>query len=359
MTSPGHIDLRLRQHDGRIVSAEVASVRPQASILFRGKAPEEVAMLAPMLFSLCGGAQSVAAETALQAAQGQLPTEKELSDRVAKVRCETALEHLWHMMLDWPQLCGLSRRETEFAECRRACMRAKSASEFTFALQTTTSLLLDKPVHDWLACDAENWNLWKTYSSALGAKILRCIQRASLPNMPSVEHLPQSSAGAWANLAEIDQPDFPARPSLNGVPRETGGLARQASHYLVSPLLAAGRNIEARFVARLVELAHIASGHAGHQNDWVDAASCGNGVGLARVETARGVLIHRAVVENGVVADYTVIAPTEWNFHPQGAFAREAACLAAQDDAGLLDQARMLTLSLDPCVAYEVVLEHA
>jgi coenzyme F420-reducing hydrogenase alpha subunit len=301
----------------------------------------------------------VAAETALQAAQGRLPTEKELSDRAAKVRCETALEHLWHMMLDWPQLCGLSRRETEFAECRRACMRAKSASEFTFALQTTTSLLLDKPIQDWLACDAEKWNLWKTYSSALGAKISRFIQRANLPDMPSVERLPQSSAQTWAGMTGISQPEFSARPSLNGASKETGVVARRAEHDLVSPLLAAGRNIEARFVARLVELAHIASGHAGHPNDWVDAAECGNGVGLARVETARGVLIHRAVVENGVVADYAVIAPTEWNFHPQGAFARDAACLAAQDDAGLLDQARMLALSLDPCVAYEVVLEHA
>jgi len=360
MVSSGHIDLRLRQQGGRIAAVEAASVRPQAATLFRGKTPDEVAQLAPMLFSLCGGAQSVAAQSALQAAQGGLATEKELSDRVAKVRCETALEHLWHIMLDWPQLCGLSRREAEFAECRRACMRAKSASEFVVALQATiNSILLDKPSEDWLASDASGWAAWSNYGSGLAANILRCLQRANIPPLAPVNCLPRMGAVDWAAMEGISQANFSARPSLNGSPRETGALARMATHTMVSPLLAAGRNIEARLVARLVELTDIASGAAISSHDWVDATACGKGAGLARVETARGMLIHRAVVEDGIVTDYAIIAPTEWNFHPQGTFTREAACLSADEDAGLQQQVRMLALSLDPCVAYEVMLEHA
>lgn len=44
------------------------------------------------------------------------------------------------------------------------------------------------------------------------------------------------------------------------------------------------------------------------------------------------------------------------DFHPRGAYAREAAQLSATDGDALLRQAERLALSLDPCVACEVAL---
>jgi Ni,Fe-hydrogenase I large subunit len=67
------------------------------------------------------------------------------------------------------------------------------------------------------------------------------------------------------------------------------------------------------------------------------------------------VLLHRVRVEDGLIVEYAAVAPTEWNFHPQGAYAREALLVDAADDAER--KARMLALSLDPCVGYEVVVE--
>lgn len=351
MTSSGSINLCLRRQGGQVVAADVVARRPQAAMLLKGKTPEQAAQLVPMLFSLCGGAQGVAAKAALQAAQGQPMTAEELADWANTVRRETALEHLWRLMLDWPQLCGLSRREIEFAQCRRTCMQAKTNSEFEHALQAAIMPEL---------LEGNVWHGWDRYPSALGAKLVRCLREAGLPQLPPTACLPSASAGEWARMQqEISSPQFCARPSHQGIPKESGVLARLAGHAMVSPLLTAGRNIEARLVARLVELAGLAGGNTGEPQDWVDAATCGDGVGLARVETARGMLIHRAVVENGTVAEYAIVAPTEWNFHPQGTFAREAKSLAAPDDAGLLQQAQMLALSLDPCVTYKVVLEHA
>jgi Ni,Fe-hydrogenase I large subunit len=71
-------------------------------------------------------------------------------------------------------------------------------------------------------------------------------------------------------------------------------------------------------------------------------------------ETSRGLLVHRTRVADGRLADYRIVAPTEWNFHPEGAFARGAAGLA--DDGGLDAGARWIVGSLDPCVGvrYEV-----
>ena len=64
-------------------------------------------------------------------------------------------------------------------------------------------------------------------------------------------------------------------------------------------------------------------------------------------------------VKDGRVARYVIVAPTEWNFHPQGAFSGElvGSAAATRDEALML--ARRLALSLDPCVNFEVVVEHA
>jgi hypothetical protein len=45
------------------------------------------------------------------------------------------------------------------------------------------------------------------------------------------------------------------------------------------------------------------------------------GVGRALVETARGLLMHEIVLDGERIADYFIVAPTEWNFHPQGPLA--------------------------------------
>jgi hypothetical protein len=50
------------------------------------------------------------------------------------------------------------------------------------------------------------------------------------------------------------------------------------------------------------------------------------------------------------VNDYRVLAPTEWNFHAQGALA--AALRERRFDAA---QTRLATLALDPCVAFDLV----
>jgi uptake hydrogenase large subunit len=43
-----------------------------------------------------------------------------------------------------------------------------------------------------------------------------------------------------------------------------------------------------------------------------------------------------------------MVAPNEWNFHPQGALARGLIGQAA--DAGLPPRAKLLVAALDPCV---------
>ena len=64
--------------------------------------------------------------------------------------------------------------------------------------------------------------------------------------------------------------------------------------------------------------------------------------------------MHGVRVEAGVVTDYRIVAPTEWNFHPAGVFFRETLGLKATGDDAARSQVQCLALALDPCVAWDV-----
>lgn len=354
----GRLTLNLRLEQGRVAGVEIDSTRPQAAVLLKGKTPQQAVHLAPLIFSLCGGAQGVAAQAALMAAQGGMAGEAQLARWARAIRREASTEHLWRLMLDWPQLAGLERLEQGYANCRRLCLSAIDDREHASALQTVMHAnLLGISPRDWLAQDPQAFAAWRANASSLGAKLLRSQGGAACASEAATACLPYTSAQEWVSLGqEIGSPEFCRLPSWRGEPHEVGALARQHEHLLVAPLVASGRRAEARITARLVELAQWACGEFGPVQDWIDVAPCGANEGLARVETARGVLIHRARMEGGAIADYAVVAPTEWNFHPQGAFAREAGRIVGKDDAAVKRLAQGLALSLDPCVEYEVFL---
>ena len=77
------------------------------------------------------------------------------------------------------------------------------------------------------------------------------------------------------------------------------------------------------------------------------ALHLGTGQALAWCEMARGLLLHWVRLDvAGAVQDYRVLAPTEWNFHPEGALAQAVAALPC--DA--VSRARTLAAAYDPCV---------
>jgi Ni,Fe-hydrogenase I large subunit len=77
------------------------------------------------------------------------------------------------------------------------------------------------------------------------------------------------------------------------------------------------------------------------------------------VQTARGLLLHRARIDAGHVSGYEIVAPTEWNFHPAGALAHGLDGMEADDEATLRKHARLVVQGLDPCVACRIEVGHA
>ena len=159
-------------------------------------------------------------------------------------------------------------------------------------------------------------------------------------------------------------PDFARAPTWNGLPSRPGH-AREHRHPFVAALVERnGHAATTRFVARLVDLA------AGDLPDQgrvarrrrasvVQAFAVGTADGLAAVQTARGLLVHRVRIDAGRVGDYRIVAPTEWNFHPTGALASGLAGLAAPTQARAELSARLAVQALDPCVACRVEVADA
>jgi Ni,Fe-hydrogenase I large subunit len=181
----------------------------------------------------------------------------------------------------------------------------------------------------------------------------------STEDAESVPLLPTLSAAAWAKeLGALPSAAFCAAPTYCGRSYETGALARHSDSMMVKVLLQHSHRIAARLFARVIDLADCASRlrHplASDMSLVVDAAALGENTGLACVETARGTLLHAVRVDGERIADYAIVAPTEWNFHPDGAFVREGQGWEAPSREVALLRLKALSLSLDPCVEYEI-----
>jgi coenzyme F420-reducing hydrogenase alpha subunit len=146
---------------------------------------------------------------------------------------------------------------------------------------------------------------------------------------------------------------------------ETGALARTRGQPLVAALLQRdGNAVRTRMAARLVELAQLVEGLGPLRREapvrpWVESLPLSPGEGLGAVETARGLLLHRARVADGIVAAYQIVAPTEWNFHARGAAVRGLDGVEVPDEGALVQCARLVVQALDPCVACNVEVGHA
>ncbi len=366
----GRIQVRLNRGGGGALGAEIRSSRPQlAQRLMGGHTPEEAANLAGLVFSLCGRAQRVAAETACEAAQGPGAGAAPLPDRERTVLIELAQEHARRLLLDWPGCVpgGLPPDPSTLVALRQA---AATPDRFADGLEglLNTRLLGESP-RDWQGRDLAGLDAWCADGGTLPARLLAGLgagpDRAAshAPLLPPLADLGPGGLAALA-LEALDDPRFCARPLWLRRPAETGALARTRTHPLLAEWIRERRQgLGARLLARLIELARLPERlRARDERTAVPAVVRGTcpqeGIGVAGVETSRGLLIHAVRLEDARVADYRILAPTEWNCHPQGALAEILAALDGSDP-DLEPNARLALLSLDPCVAFDLEIRDA
>lgn len=342
MTDTGSVVLRLHIRHGRVAEVNIDCRRPMASSLLVGRTPQEAAALVLLLFAVCGKAQGLAARLALRAAQG----ENVASHRSPEAAQEAAREHLWHL------LPGEENR-TQLAQGTRCLQSGDGVGDFL------AEMIGMRPT-DWLALDENGLNRWLIMTAAPIPTAIRIahprideVPASVVPLLPSMTA--EESLTIWPRLDAA----FAAHPSWRGTPAETGALARNPEafpSFATSPLLR-------RRLARLTELAafpmQATSDDACLHPGTASAIPVAPHRGRALVETARGLLMHEIELDgsgSGRIADYQIVAPTEWNFHPDGTLSRWLQALPVEDGVALRDATRRRVEALDPCVPWRTEL---
>lgn len=356
----GRIQITLTLGDQGVAATRILSTRPQvAQQLMAGRSPEQAIRLAGMVFSLCGKAQALAARLACAAAREDAAAAPVVDP---DVWAELAREHAWRLLIDWPRQVGLEPDAEALLHLRQA--GDEDVETLAAALQAILSQrMLGESVVDWLARDTAGLLDWISVGATPTARLFSTLLdgmddgpdpgATALPLLPPLEVLGPAGLAALAHRA-LGEPGFCAAPlwgGTPGTPAETGAIGRcQAEPWLRDWQARRGRGAAARMLARLLELARLPRRLRAGDSFPVAAVALGPASGAAGVETSRGLLLHAVQLAAGRVTQYRILAPTEWNFHPDGALVH--ALLNLPPGPGLEARAMLVAQALDPCVDY-------
>lgn len=357
MLREGEIAVRLGLQERRIASVEVTSTRTSLPPrLTRGREPAAVVQMIPLLFSVCAHAQGTASAAALEAACGVATDTAAREERERAVRDEIVIELLTRLLIDWPRALALEPQIAVIARLRQA---PRVAREHAVASTVRDEVFGAEP-HAWLTTPTlALLSDWINSGATLPARVLRRLERDALDlGRSPVALMPAHAIHSLPDIVPpLDDEDFARRPTWRGAPVETGPLARRSQHALVKAYAERyGNTVAARFVAQLVDLALWLTADA---EATVQAHEVAPGLGLGAAQTARGLLLHEAEVRDGRVQRYRIVAPTEWNFHADGALSQGLIGRAVVDRTAAWRDATLLAQALDPCVAYSVEVADA
>ncbi|POZ51342.1 Ni,Fe-hydrogenase I large subunit [Methylovulum psychrotolerans] len=390
MTLAGSLSIDLYHQEGKPCRVAIASSRPiiAASQLLLGKSPEQLLDTVALLFTLCGNAQAYTALLACRAALGIAADPAADNAHNMLVQLETLREHAWPILLTWPGLIGAVPDKKPLAALLQSIALFKQqlfrhGEAFKLDSRAETDIVPLQRLIDGLAdlIDTALFNggladfqqlrteaqlrAWLRQSNALPARLLAEVydREWAASGQNQVACLPPLEAAAWLEyIRQQDLTAFSRLPHWQGRCFETTLLNRQRAQPLIVELQGRyGNGLIVRLVARLLAVADtptrlrqlLACQDAGAVS--AHSISC-DGHALAQIQAARGLLIHRLVLRQNKVYDYRIIAPTEWNFHPDGVAAQSLLQLKPAAPAELKLQAELLLNALDPCVRYTVNL---
>ena len=329
-----------------------------ASRLGHGVPAARLPGLMASLFNLCGHAHRLCNQLAIDAAApGLLPPPDAVAERL---RRETAMEHIRRIGLDWPRLLAPALATQATTDLRTCPLPRQDATDPWPALRDWLQhALLHMPVADWLAAwraGGTDWlDTWAQRHEHWLPQALRHARPADTgPALQADNALrphadPISLRMLGATLAH--KPAFALRPLWHGACAHTGPWSRIGHASEDPPLTPWGL-----LGARLAELARLAldDGDACLNHG---AVPTGPNRGLAWVEMARGLLVHQVEVDPAShrALACRVVAPTEWNFHPQGEVAQRLARIdPAHPEATLARRVNLLVAAFDPCVPFTI-----
>lgn len=381
----GQLTLSLQQRqDLNGLDVSITSSRPvHASRVFVGKRVDEVLQTLPLLYGVCGQAQAVAAVRALESATG-LDWERRgilEAKRQRLLMLESLREHLLRVLVDWSGFLNEPVNPKHLMAMTRAIQTLKTTIDpydtvlhrqdsdghpqwvdlsNDRALQSLLVLMTDGVFGTAPQYWVEQALAGESPSTGIAGRFFQALNNQAWAGLAGTEPVEDmevlDSERLVAQLAGNRAQQFIEQPTWLGACRETGALSRQCSRSsrLREQVTQRGKTLSLRALARLLELHQLWLDLSQGAPESLLADVIAADQGLSQVEAARGRLVHRAVLEGERVAEYQILAPTEWNFHPQGALARNLAQISRNSPREMACQAALLINVIDPCVAYRL-----
>ena len=367
-------ELVLYQNQGQVTRAVLHGKRPmEIQNLLVGRGPEEVLEMLARLYPIGGKAQVFAALMALEEAYGLHPKPYHHKARALLVHFEALAQTLLRVLPDWAKLLGdpapalppvaaLEKRLVrglygdhtpfffgDFSPQADLAVIGEVAKE---AKAWVEDRLLGVPVELFLRWTQTQLVEWLEKDSALAARVLRHYGQLPALKNPKVAILPWASEQEWHKvLSSADAVGMLYHPVLEGKPQETGAFARAGKSLLVQEYLKGSDNpAVARVLARLVDLGqNLRFLSQGLENAVTSTGvSKKSGLGLAQVESARGRLVHRLMMEADKIVQYQIISPQHWNLCPKGVFLQVMVGIKGDNKPGLVRLAQAWSKALDP-----------
>ena len=363
----GKIRVDVQWREGLIQQVQLHSSRPrEITRVLQAKPLTQTLAMVPMIYSMCSVAQTVASLRAAESALGVEIKPEVVHARQLLLQAETArelgLRLAQYWLADTAQVVKLMQWFTGVSQELRWALDLNPQVSNPIEAQRISSELkaillplvgMESELSRLLFGDASHTpigeqlrHLQETFGDielALGVLPLEIQQRADLE---------------WikGRLASADAVEFSAMPDADGICFETGVWVRNRESGLVVQGRAAGLNeLTLRFLAMVSELQALP---ARMRSIEPCATLPTRDSGMGVVDAARGVLIHRIVldgdsVSNCRVTDYNIVAPTEWNFHPRGTLVQMLEGVRVNRER-LHSLVEKLILLVDPCVAWEI-----
>jgi coenzyme F420-reducing hydrogenase alpha subunit len=364
---------------GSAFHSDIISSRPMnAAQLFSGKTIEQALQTVPLLFNICTKAQAVTAVRAIESAMGLPRNEQVELQREALVCIESLREHSLQVLMEWPRYIGETLDNEALAGCVQSLNKlmqllaehqildygvstvsAPSPQQVNLWTDCETHLnrvIFNSPEQQWPQDSLESIDNWAKQGHTQAARFINWLsqQEWKYAGHSSMQLLPEINDSELVKRLTVEQESFTAQPDWQARCYETSWFNHQENNSIIRHLQEQfGKGIYTRMIARLCEIADLMDTlQQFFQGKGGLITPISTAIGLAHTDAARGRLSHYVQLEDSSVKRLFILAPTEWNFHPQGVAANSLCNLYAPEDLRL--QADLLIHAIDPCVGYQL-----
>jgi hypothetical protein len=342
-----------------------------------GQTPECAVERITQLMTVCQHAQTAAAKLAL----GYQLTDEE----ILAIEYENIEQGFWRLVIDLPKLLEIEFPLSAFLKLRQA-INQQQKEQIKLTAEQLFLQLCQLSSNEFAHLSNTSLSCWLNESDSVMAHCLRQVALLipATPAMSNVagghdksrngkENKPSLLAAfpdealltTIGNLLQAEEGFYQA-PSLNKQSCETGSLSVMQDHPLFALLLTQGT--VGRFVSRLLYIAQKIKS-VGENSSKSNISGCfslqktagkdGENFSLGWVQTARGLLIHLANILADKVSQYFIVAPTEWNFHPEGTLNKTLIHSHFSSTQFCEKAVKLAILALDPCIEFNVGVAHA